>query len=152
MGVLPPVLRKRGNRTSITAAGQVVPYIFVVTNTGNVILTGITVSDPNCAAAPAYQSGDTNTDSKLQLSETWTYTCQSNLTTTTTNTAIATGTANGFTVRDLAIATVVVAAAVPSLPKTGFAPVGTGLSWAVVAAVVLAVSFFLFVIRKIRAA
>src|SRR5918996_3952839 len=37
---------KSSTTTSITAAGQVVPYTFVVTNTGNVTLTGITVTDP----------------------------------------------------------------------------------------------------------
>jgi hypothetical protein len=52
-----------------------VPYTFTVTNAGNVTLSGITVNDPKCNVAPAYQSGDTNTDSKLQLSETWIYTC-----------------------------------------------------------------------------
>jgi hypothetical protein len=66
-----------------------------------------------------YISGDTNSDSKLDPSETWTYTCRTNLTKTTTNTAIATGEADGFTVRDLAIATVVVAGAAPKLPNTG---------------------------------
>ena len=62
-------------RLRSTAAGQVVPYTFPVTNAGNQTLTGITVSDPKCDAAPLYVSGDTNTDSKLQLTETWTYTC-----------------------------------------------------------------------------
>ena len=66
---------KSSTTTSITAAGQVVPYSFVVTNVGNMTLTGITVTDPNCNAAPVYVSGDLNTDSKLQLTESWTYTC-----------------------------------------------------------------------------
>jgi hypothetical protein len=58
----------------------VVPYSFAVTNIGNITLTGITVTDPKCAAVPAYQSGDTNTDSKLDLTETWTYTCSHTVT------------------------------------------------------------------------
>ena len=37
----------------MSAAGQVVPYTFTVTNTGNATLTGITVSDPKCGAPPA---------------------------------------------------------------------------------------------------
>ncbi len=37
---------KTSTTTSITAAGQVVPYSFLVTNTGNVTVTGITISDP----------------------------------------------------------------------------------------------------------
>jgi uncharacterized repeat protein (TIGR01451 family) len=66
---------KASTTVSVSAAGQVVPYSFTVTNTGNVTLTGITVTDPKCNAAPAYASGDTNADTKLQLSETWVYTC-----------------------------------------------------------------------------
>ena len=56
------------------------PYSFVVTNTGNITLSGITVGDPNCDAAPAYQSGDTDTDTLLDLSETWTYSCSRTVT------------------------------------------------------------------------
>jgi hypothetical protein len=51
-----------------------------VTNTGNVSLTAISVSDPACDAAPGYVSGDTNTDTTLQTSETWTYTCDRTVT------------------------------------------------------------------------
>ena len=66
---------KSSTTTSITAAGQVVPYRFAVSNKGNVALTGITVTDPKCAAAAVYVSGDTDTDNKLDLSETWIYSC-----------------------------------------------------------------------------
>ena len=49
-------------------AGQAVPYTFVVTNIGNVTLSGITVSDPKCDATPAYLSGDLGIgDGQLQL-------------------------------------------------------------------------------------
>ena len=51
------------------------PYRFAVSNKGNVALTGITVTDPKCDAAPAYVSGDSDADSKLDLSETWIYSC-----------------------------------------------------------------------------
>ena len=71
---------KSSTTPAITAAGQAVPYTFLVTNIGNVTLSGITVSDPKCNAAPAYQSGDANTDNKLQVTETWTYTCSHTVT------------------------------------------------------------------------
>ncbi len=71
---------KSSTTTSITSTGQVVPYTFTVTNTGNVTLTGITVVDPMCGTAPAYQSGDTNNDSQLQTTETWVYTCSHTVT------------------------------------------------------------------------
>ncbi|MRS04741.1 hypothetical protein EG832_16215, partial [bacterium] len=66
---------KSSTIASITAAGQVVPYTFSVTNIGNMTLTGITVTDIHCTAAPAYQNGDTNSDNKLDLTETWIYAC-----------------------------------------------------------------------------
>jgi uncharacterized repeat protein (TIGR01451 family) len=43
---------KTSTTASITAAGQVVPYSYLVTNTGNVTLTGITVTDPNIDTPP----------------------------------------------------------------------------------------------------
>jgi LPXTG-motif cell wall-anchored protein len=71
---------KSSTTTSVTTAGQVVPYKFVVTNIGNMTLTGITVTDPKCTSAITGPSGDTNTDSKLQTTETWTYTCNHTVT------------------------------------------------------------------------
>jgi uncharacterized repeat protein (TIGR01451 family) len=41
---------KTSTTTLITAAGQVVPYSYLVTNTGNVTLTGITVTDNKVAS------------------------------------------------------------------------------------------------------
>ncbi len=71
---------KSSTTTSITSAGQVVPYSFTVTNEGNQTLTVISVTDPNCNVAPLYVSGDTNTDSKLQVTETWVYSCSHTVT------------------------------------------------------------------------
>ncbi len=72
---------KSSTTTQITTAGQVVPYTFVVTNEGNVTLTGVTVTDAQCdAPGPVYVSGDANNDGELQVDETWTYTCDHTVT------------------------------------------------------------------------
>ena len=56
---------KSATPSTYSAVGAVISYSYLVTNSGNVTLSGITVNDPKCNVAPAYQSGDTNTDSKL---------------------------------------------------------------------------------------
>jgi uncharacterized repeat protein (TIGR01451 family) len=75
-------IAKTSTTTAITAPNQVVPYTLTVTNTGNLSLTGITVTDEKCDAAPAYVSGDTSDDQMLQPTETWTYTCDHTVTPT----------------------------------------------------------------------
>ena len=71
---------KTSTTTQITRTGQIVAYRFTVSNSGNTTLTGITVSDAKCNAAPLYVSGDSNSDSKLQTSEIWLYTCSHTVT------------------------------------------------------------------------
>ena len=71
---------KSSTTSSVSAAGQVVPYRFAVSNKGNVVLTGITVTDPKCDLAPVYVSGDSDADNKLDLSETWIYSCSHTVT------------------------------------------------------------------------
>ena len=68
---------------SVGAGGQVVDYTFTVTNAGNQTLTGVSVSDADCDPATlVYAGGDANADAKLQLDETWTYTCERTVTQT----------------------------------------------------------------------
>jgi hypothetical protein len=43
---------KTSTTTSVTAAGQIVPYSYLVTNTGTIALTGVSVSDNNVDTPP----------------------------------------------------------------------------------------------------
>jgi uncharacterized repeat protein (TIGR01451 family) len=67
--------------------------------------------DDSCGPL-TFISGDTNTDSKLDLNEEWIYRCSATLSKTHTNTVVATGWANGLTATDIASATVIVGASV----------------------------------------
>ena len=119
--VIPPLIHvtKIPNPLALLTGAGMVTYTEKITNPGTVALSNIKLNDDKCAPMN-YISGDTNNDSKLDPSETWTYTCQTKLLATTTNTATATGEADGLTAKDFAIATVVVTS--PTLPKTGFPP------------------------------
>ncbi|MFA5933828.1 MAG: ice-binding family protein [Candidatus Paceibacterota bacterium] len=116
--LVPPLIHvtKIPSPLALSAAGGMVTYTNKVTNPGTVALSNVRLTDNKCSPVN-YISGDMNLNSQLDVSETWTYICQSNLASTTTNTVVAQGDANGFTARDFAIATVVVAA--PGFPRTG---------------------------------
>jgi uncharacterized repeat protein (TIGR01451 family) len=135
---VPPLIHvtKVPNPLVLPAGGGMVTYTEKITTPGTVALSNVQLTDDKCAPMK-FISGDTNSDSKLDPTETWTYTCSTNLTQTTTNTAVATGEANGITVRDFAIATVVVAphaaapvpvAPNPTFPNAGIPPVDNGNS------------------------
>ncbi|MDP2630143.1 MAG: ice-binding family protein [Candidatus Uhrbacteria bacterium] len=159
--IVPPLIHvaKIPSPLTLLAGGGMVTYTKKVTNPGTVALSNVRLSDDKCSVVK-YISGDTNSDSKLDQAETWTYTCQAKLTKTTTNTAIASGEANGLTARDFAIATVTVAAKVPptppapkapKLPNTGFGPDGL-ISWnlALAGIFIVAVTSLIAVRRKRR--
>jgi hypothetical protein len=59
-------------------SGASVSFTITVTNTGDVDLVSIVVTDPQCQVAPTLQSGDTNSDNILQTTETWVYICAVN--------------------------------------------------------------------------
>ncbi|MCX6739696.1 MAG: ice-binding family protein [Candidatus Parcubacteria bacterium] len=152
---VPPLIHvtKVPSPLSLPVAGGMITYTEKITNPGTVALSNVQLTDDKCSPL-TFISGDTNSDSKLDVTETWTYTCSKNLTQTTTNTATASGFANGLTVRDLAIATVVVPVAavpvipVPELPNTGSAPQSLGLM--ILAFIIMVVSIFLLVTLKKR--
>ena len=56
----------------VDSAGDVINYKIVLANTGNVALTGVSMSDPFATTIGA-ASGDTNANSMLDVGETWTY-------------------------------------------------------------------------------
>ncbi|HSG26362.1 MAG TPA: sortase, partial [Anaerolineales bacterium] len=88
------------------ASGGTANFTLTVTNIGNVVLTGVTVSDPLCTTGPTYTGGDTNNDNQLQLTETWTYSCSTaNVTAPFTNTATV-STSEGASDSDTANVTV----------------------------------------------
>jgi len=120
--VVPPLIHvtKVPNPLVLSAGGGTVTYTNKVTNPGTVALSNVRLTDDKCGPVK-YISGDANGNSKLDTTETWTYTCQTNHTKTTANTVTASGEANGLTARDFALATVVVTN-VPKLPSTGLPP------------------------------
>jgi uncharacterized repeat protein (TIGR01451 family) len=83
-------VEKTASDTTLGVGGGSVTYTYVVTNTGNVPLTDVTVSDNKCSPV-TYSSGDTDGDNKLDLTESWTFTCTVTITETTTNVGTATG-------------------------------------------------------------
>jgi LPXTG-site transpeptidase (sortase) family protein len=74
--------------TQTVLSGGTANFTLTVTNAGNVTLTGVVVTDAQCTAGPTLTGGDTNSDSQMQIAETWTYSCSvSNVTADFTNTA-----------------------------------------------------------------
>lgn len=148
---VPPLIHvtKIPSPLTLLAGGGMVTYTEKITNPGTVPMSNVFLEDDTCMPMNRV-SGDVDADGLLDTSETWTYTCQTNVTKTTPNTAIATGEANGFVVRDFAIATVVVAAAAPILPQTGVAPGSQAGPYALAAAI--AASIALYAIRKRKSA
>lgn len=118
--VVPPLIHvaKVPSSPTLPVGGGVVTYINRVTNLGKIPLSNVRLTDDKCSPVN-YVYGDINNDLALDITETWLYTCQTNLSRTTVNTVTASGDAGGLTARDFAIATVVVAAT-PGLPNTGF--------------------------------
>ena len=94
-----------------------VTYNYTVTDIGGQqALENVSVVDDKCTPVQ-YISGDANNNGKLDVNETWHYSCTTNLANTTTNTAIATGYSDdGYhnTALATAIATVVVGTPVVS--------------------------------------
>ena len=106
-------VNKTADPTSLPAGGGDVTYTYVVTNTGDVALSSIKVTDDKCSSVE-YVSGDEDSDSKLDVKETWTFECNQTITEDTVNTAVATGHYGDTKVGDEDTARVIVAAPEPS--------------------------------------
>ena len=98
---------KTASVSSLPFPGGPVTYTYAVTNTGNVPLSNVTLTDDKCDTV-AFLGGDTNADNKLDLTETWSYSCTMSISTTTTNIATATGHYGDQAVEDTDTKTVVV--------------------------------------------
>ena len=98
---------KTASVATLPAGGGPVTYTYVVTNTGNVPLTNVSVSDDKCSPVD-YKSGDTDGDNKLDLTESWTFSCTATITEDTTNIGTATGHDGDDTVTDTDQATVAI--------------------------------------------
>ncbi|MDP3988767.1 MAG: ice-binding family protein [bacterium] len=140
--IVPPLIHvtKVPSSLLLPSGGGKITYTNIVTNPGTVALSNVSLADDKCSPV-GYVSGDTNGNAKLDITESWTYTCSMNLTKTTVNTVSARGDANGLTARDFAIATVVVStvpglpetSVVPKLPNTGLPSGEEGGSWNILA-------------------
>ncbi|MCK4677174.1 MAG: DUF11 domain-containing protein [Bacteroidales bacterium] len=105
--------------------GDVLTYDIVVTNTGNVTISGVAVSDPDADAPPERGSDQVgNNDNLLEVGEIWTYTATHTVTQgdinagSFTNTATATGTPAGGTLDDASDSETVDATQAPELTTT----------------------------------
>jgi hypothetical protein len=152
-GPVPPLIHvtKIPNPLALSVAGGAVTYTERVTNPGTIPLSSVTLTDDKCGPL-VYISGDSDGDSVLDTTETWTYTCRTNLSRTTTNTATVTGQANGITVTDFAIATVIVGATLPApgFPNAGLPPGSADIMWSVVAlSIMIAVALLSVGLRKL---
>ncbi len=120
--------------TPFAYGGGDVTYTYTVTNPGVVAMHTVDVTDDKCGPV-SLVSGDANSNNLLEPSETWLYTCRTNIKISTRNVATAEGRANGFNALGYAFANVFVAApvlVVPGLPNTGFPPETNSTPWSVV--------------------
>ncbi len=92
-------IAKVADPTIVPAGGSHVTYTYTVTNPGEVGITKINVVDDKCDS-PVYASGDINGNSRLDLDETWIYTCTTFIGVPTVNTAIVDGWGEGIHVTD----------------------------------------------------
>lgn len=95
----PGISIDKSPNVQIVQVGGTANFVMTVTNTGDLPLSNITVTDPVCTTGPTLTGGDTNTDGILQVTEAWTYDCAvTPVNAPFNNTATVTGTAPDTTV------------------------------------------------------
>ena len=111
--VVPPLIDvlKVPNPLALPNGSGPVTYTYTVRNIGIVPMTTVRMVDDSCSPL-TFQSGDTNNNGALDVTETWIYTCTTTLTATHTNTVTATGFYLGMSSTRTASATVIVGAAI----------------------------------------
>ena len=117
--ILPPlinIVKVPSRITPFPFGGGEVIYTYTVTNPGIVAISNVTVTDDKCSPVSRI-SGDANANNLLDPSETWVYTCRTNVPVSTRNVATARGQVNGFIALGYAFAMVFVNA--PGFPETG---------------------------------
>ena len=113
------------NPTSLPIGGGTTTYTYTVTNPSLAVLDTVQVVDDTCAPV-VYKSGDTNGDSKLQNSETWTYQCSHSSTSSVTNHATVTANYNSNPVSATGSSSVTQAVADTTTTITPAGPPATG--------------------------
>jgi len=83
-------VKKSADTTSVAPGGSVT-YTYLVSNTGNVPISSVVLTDDTLGVISGPASGDTSNPGFLDPFETWTYTTTTTLLVTTTNTATAAG-------------------------------------------------------------
>ncbi|MCR4333530.1 MAG: ice-binding family protein [Patescibacteria group bacterium] len=155
--IVPPLIHivKIPSVPTLLSSGGAVTYTYIVTNPGTEPLSNVSISDNKCTGLPGRvvgHPGDLNKNNLLESNESWVFSCKTNLTKTTTNIGTASGSANGLTATDFALATVVVAS--PKLPNTGFPLFEGNTFWSVLTlidTIVLLGMLGYFVSRRYRA-
>ena len=108
--------------------GELAMYTFTVTNSGEVPLSNVTVVD-DVAGTATYVSGDTNSDNKVDVSETWTFTATWTVASAPdplVNTVTASGTSGSTTYTDDDDHTLDVLGSGINVTKSGPATAGIG--------------------------
>lgn len=108
-----------------------VTFTYKVTTLSDMSLSNVRVTDNKCSLV-RFVSGDSNDDSRLDRTETWTYNCTKVVSENETNIVTARGTANGSDVQDTDTANVVVSSPVPGLPNTGVDPEAQRTPWNII--------------------